>query len=48
MLGEDDNGILFVKDARKELCSFNAIKKVQLITHHKGKDKLISAYRDAI
>ena len=48
MLGEDDNGILFVKDAGKELYSFNAIKKVQLITHDKGKDKLIFTYRDAI
>ena len=43
----DDAGILFVEDARDELCSFKAIKKVHEINHHKGKDQLISAYRNA-
>ena len=47
MLVEDDTRILFLEDARDELCSFKAIKKVHEINHHKGKDQLISAYRNA-
>ena len=43
MLLEDDTRILFLEDARDELCSFKAIKKVHEINHHKGKDQLISA-----
>ena len=43
MLAEDDTRILFLEDARDELCSFKAIKKVHEINHHKGKDQLISA-----
>ena len=43
MLVEDDTRILFLEDARDELCSFKAIKKVHEINHHKGKDQLISA-----
>ena len=44
---EDDTGILFVEDVRDDLCSFKAIKKVHEINRHKGKDQLISAYRNA-
>lgn len=44
---EDNTGILFVEDAKDELCSFKAIKKVHEINHHKVKDQLISAYRNA-
>ena len=47
MLVEDDTRILFLEDARDELCSFKAIKKVLEINYHKGKDQLISAYRNA-
>ena len=47
MLVEDDTRILFLEDARDELCSFKAIKKVHEINQHKGKDQLISAYRNA-
>ena len=43
----DDTGILFVEDAEDELCSFKAIKKVHEINCHKGRDQLISAYRNA-
>ena len=43
MLVEDDTGILFLEDARDELCSFKAIKKVHEINRHKGKDQLMSA-----
>ena len=43
----DDAGILFVEDARDELCSFKAIKKVYEINCHKGKGQLISVYRNA-
>ena len=43
----DDTGILFVEDAEDELCSFKAIKKVHEINRHKGRDQLISAYRNA-
>ena len=44
---EGDSGILFVEDSQSELCSFKAIKKVHEINRHKGKDPLISAYRNA-
>ena len=47
MLVEDNTRILFVEDARDESCSFKAIKKVHEINRHKGKDQLISAYRNA-
>ena len=47
MLVEDDTRILFVEDARIEFGSFKAIKKVHEINCHKGKDQLISAFRNA-
>ena len=43
----DDAWILFVEDARDELRSFKAIKKVYEINRHKGKEQPISAYRNA-
>ena len=40
----DNTCILFVEDAKDELCSFKAMKKVHEINCHNGKDQLISAY----
>ena len=44
---EDDTGILFLEDVKDNLCSFKAIRKVHEVNHHKGKEQLISAYRNA-
>ena len=44
---EDDSGILFLEDAKDDLCSFKAIRKVHEVNHDKGKDQLIAAYRNA-
>ena len=44
---EDDTGILFLEDARDDLCSFKVIRKVHEVNHHKGKEQLIFAYRNA-
>ena len=47
MFVEDDSGILFLEDAKDDLCFFKAIRKVHEVNHHKGKEQLISAYRNA-
>ena len=47
MFVEDDTGILFLEDAKDNLCSFKAIRKVHEVNCHKGKEQLISAYRNA-
>lgn len=47
MFVEDDSGILFLEDAKDNLCSFKAIRKVHDVNWHKGKDQLIVAYRNA-
>ena len=47
MFVEDDTGILFLEDARDDLCSFKVIRKVHEVNCHKGKEQLISAYRNA-
>ena len=47
MFVEDDSGILFLEDAKDNLCSFKAIRKVHEVNCHKGKEQLIAAYRNA-
>ena len=47
MFVEDDSGILFLEDTIDDLCSLKAIRKVHEVNHHKGKDQLIAAYRNA-
>ena len=47
MFVEDDSGILFLEDAKDDLCSFKAIRKVHEVICHKGKDQVIAAYRNA-
>ena len=47
MFMEDDSAILFLEDAKNDLCSFKSIRKVHEVNHHKGKDQLIAAYRNA-
>ena len=39
--------ILFMEDEEGDLCSYKAVRKVHEVNHHKGKDKLIGAYRNA-
>ena len=46
-LVEDDSGILFVQDDNGDLCSFKAVKNVHEVNHHKGKEQLMTAYRNA-
>ena len=47
MFVEDDTGILFLEDARDDLCFFKVIRKEHEVNHYKGKEQLISAYRNA-
>ena len=47
MFLEDDSDILFQEDAKEDLCSFRAIRKVNKVNHHKRKEQLIAAYRNA-
>ena len=44
---EDSSGILFVEDEKNDLCSFKAIRKVHEVNHHKRKEQLMTAYRNA-
>ena len=46
-LVEDDSGILFVQDENGDLCSFKSVRKVHEVNHHKGKEQLMAAYRNA-
>ena len=46
-LVEEDTEILFMEDKKGDLCSFKAVRKVQEVTRHKGKEQLLSAYRIA-
>ena len=39
MFVEDDSGILFLEDAKDDLCSFKAIRKVHGVNCHKGKEQ---------
>ena len=41
---EDDSGILFVEDEKKDLCSFKSVRKVHEVNKHKGKDQMMAAY----
>ena len=38
MFVENDTGILFLEDARDNLCSFKAIRKLHEVNCHKGKE----------
>ena len=46
-LTEEDSRILFIKDKEGDLCSFKAVRKVHEVNRHKGKEQLLSAYRNA-
>ena len=35
---EDESGILFLEDAKEDLCSFKAVRKVHEVNHHKRKE----------
>ena len=43
---EDDSGILFLEDAKEDLCSFKAVREVHEVNHHKRKEQLMAAYRN--
>ena len=43
---EEDN-VLFLDDEKENLCSMKAVRKVHEINHHKKKDQLVAAYRNA-
>ena len=38
-LDENDLGILFMEDKKRELCSFKAVKKVHEVKRHKGEEQ---------
>ena len=44
---EEDSGILFMEGMEGDLCSFKAVRKVHEINRHKGKEQLLTAYRNA-
>ena len=46
-LVEEDSGILFMEDKEGDLCLFKAVRKVHEVNRHKGKEQLLSAYRNA-
>merc|ERR1711895_183737 len=46
-LVEEDSGILFMEDKEGYLCSFRAVRKVHEVNRHKGKEQLLSLYRNA-
>ena len=43
----DKFGVLFLEDREEELCSFKAVRQVHEVNHHKQKDQMIAAYRNA-
>ena len=47
LFAEDDPGILFIEDEKKDLCSFKSVRKVHKVNRHKGKEQLMAAYRNA-
>ena len=46
-LVEDDSGILLVQDETVDLYSFRLVRKVHEVNHHKRKEQLVAAYRNA-
>ena len=44
---KDDSGILFLEDKKGDLCSFKSVRKVHEVNHHKRKEQLMAAYRNA-
>ena len=47
LLVEDDSGILFLEDAKEDLCSFKAVRKGHKVNRHKSNEQLVAAYRNA-
>ena len=43
----DDSGVLFMEDEKGDLCSFKSVRKVHKVNHHKRKEQLMAAYRNA-
>ena len=43
----EDVPILFLEGARENICSFQAVLKVNKINRHKSKEQLIAAYNNA-
>ena len=43
----DELSVLFLEDKEQELCSFKAVRCVHEVNRHKGKEQLLSAYRNA-
>ena len=41
---QKENGVMYLDNKKKDLTSFQAIKKLHEVNNHKGVDKLISAY----
>ena len=39
--------VMFMVDAEGDLCSYKAVRKVHEVNHHKRKEQLLSAYRNA-
>ena len=46
-LMEKDSGILFMEDNEGAFFSFRAVRKVHEVNIHKGKEQLLTAYRNA-
>ena len=44
---EEDTGILFLEDKEGDLCSYKAVRKVHELNRHKGREKLMNAYKKA-
>ena len=42
----EDIPIMFLEDAREDLCSFRAVRKVHEINQHKSKEQLIAEYNN--
>ena len=40
-------GVLFLEDKQENLCSFKAVRRGHEVNHHKQKDQMIAAYRNA-
>ena len=40
-----DTEILFLEDKEGDLCSYKAVRKVHELNRHKGKEKLMNAYK---
>ena len=43
---KQDSSILFLENAKGDLCSFKAVRKVNEVNCHKKKEQLVAAYRN--